>query len=253
MTYIGEIAALTTAVCWAFGSMSFEASAKRIGSLSLNLIRLFMTFAMVCVYALVRTGNPLPAGLTGEQWLWLSLSGVVGFYLGDITLFKAFAVIGARTSMAIYSTVPVFASVMGFLFLGEVMSLLHLAGMVIAITGVMIVVISREPENGMDREKLKFGVFMAFLGTIGQAGGLILSKKGMTEDPFIATQVRSIAAIILFSLTFTLLRRWDTVITGIKDREGMKFAGLGLFSDLFWVFPWPCWPSSTHLPVSLPP
>ncbi|MBI9102872.1 MAG: DMT family transporter [Spirochaetales bacterium] len=233
MTYIGEIAALITAACWAFGSLSFEASAKRIGSLSLNLIRLFMTFFMICIYSLIRFGNPFPVGVSGEQWLWLSLSGFVGFYLGDITFFKAFEVIGARTSMAIYSTVPVFTAIMGYFLLGETMSMLHLGGMFIAISGVILVVVSREPESGMGRDKLKFGVLMAFLGTLGQAGGLILSKKGMTYDPFIATQVRTITAIVLFSLTFTIIKRWGSFASGLRDSDGMKFAGLGAFFGPF--------------------
>ncbi len=233
MIYPGETAALATAVCWVICSMSFEEAANRIGSLPLNIIRLFMALVMVFIYTLIRTGTLFPPGLTTSQILWLSISGIVGLFLGDITLFKAFTLVGARTSMVVYSTVPVFTAILGFFILGETMWIMHIAGMFVAISGVILVVVSKETDSGIDRNRLKLGIVLAFAGTLGQAGGMILSKKGMTPDPFMATQIRSSAAIIMFILMFTILGRWKTVIEGIRDRKAMAFSGLGSFFGPF--------------------
>ncbi len=57
--YIGEVAALSTAFCWAVTATSFEHSAKKIGSMNLNLsrlllgliffIRIYMGYKRLCV------------------------------------------------------------------------------------------------------------------------------------------------------------------------------------------------------------
>ena len=50
--YIGELAAFGTALCWTFGSQFFEAAGKRVGALSVNLIRLIMALIFFFVLML---------------------------------------------------------------------------------------------------------------------------------------------------------------------------------------------------------
>jgi len=40
----GELAALGTATCWTASSLAFEAAARRVGSLSLNLARVVLGY-----------------------------------------------------------------------------------------------------------------------------------------------------------------------------------------------------------------
>ena len=53
MTYIGEIAALSTVLLWAIGTLSFEAAGRRIGSTTVNYIRLAMAWVMLGVLGVV--------------------------------------------------------------------------------------------------------------------------------------------------------------------------------------------------------
>ena len=48
--YIGEIAALLTALCWTVTAMAFESAGKRVGALSLNLIRLLIGWVFLVIY-----------------------------------------------------------------------------------------------------------------------------------------------------------------------------------------------------------
>src|SRR5690554_7393228 len=59
-THIGELAALATAFCWTFTSMAFESAGKKVGSLSVNLIRLVMVLVLLSLYTLVTQGALLP-------------------------------------------------------------------------------------------------------------------------------------------------------------------------------------------------
>ena len=87
--YLGEIAALLTALCWTITAMAFESAGKRVGALSLNLIRLVIGLVFLSIYNGFVNGEIFPTA-TNYQWFWLALSGLIGFVLGDLFLFRAF-------------------------------------------------------------------------------------------------------------------------------------------------------------------
>ena len=85
-SHIGEIAALGVAVCWTMSALYFEKAGHKIGSLSVNLIRIFLA-VMFLGGALIFTGNSFfPTDATLENWFWLGLSGIVGFFIGILLL-----------------------------------------------------------------------------------------------------------------------------------------------------------------------
>lgn len=112
LEYTGEIAALGTAVCWMMTSLAFESAGKRVGSLQVNIIRLVMAFFLLAVLDYLFNGYPLPVGLSSSAWFWLLLSGFVGLFIGDLLLFQAFVVLGARLSMLIMTLVPIMTAFM---------------------------------------------------------------------------------------------------------------------------------------------
>ncbi|MCF8327067.1 MAG: DMT family transporter, partial [Bacteroidales bacterium] len=141
--YYGEIAGVATAVCWTATSMFFEAAGKRIGSLSVNLIRLFIAFALLGTVNWISRGLFLPMDASMHNLLWLALSGIIGFTIGDLLLFKAFVVVGARISMLVMALSPPIAAIGGWLILGETMDVTAILGMAITLTGIMMVVLNR--------------------------------------------------------------------------------------------------------------
>jgi drug/metabolite transporter (DMT)-like permease len=72
------------------------------------------------------------------------------------------------------------------------------------------------------------GLLYAFIGTFGQAAGLVLSKLGMGKyNAFASTQIRIIAGIIGFAVLITILKRWKNVGKALKNRPAMKGIGIG--------------------------
>ena len=102
--YFGEIAALLTAVFWTVTSMSFESAGKKVGSLSVNLIRLVLAFIIYCVLNYFRRGTVLPFDAGAERWAWLALSGLVGFVIGDLLLFQSYVVYWCTNCHADYGS-----------------------------------------------------------------------------------------------------------------------------------------------------
>ncbi|MEZ5082105.1 MAG: DMT family transporter [Bacteroidales bacterium] len=235
-SHLGEFAALCTAMFWAVTSMSFEAAGKRIGSLTVNLIRLYFAFGVYTVYLYFTRGLAFPTDANGFAWFWLSLSGIVGFAIGDLLLFQALVVVGARISMLVMSLVPPLTALAGWLIMGETLSLKSFFGMTLTILGVALVVL-KPNNNGIEKSgrkkrfKLNYplvGILLAFGGAVGQAVGLVISKYGMGGyNAFAASQIRVLAGLVGFTVIFIFMRRWDKVTSGLKNKKGMLFVIIG--------------------------
>jgi len=234
-SHLGELAALGTAGCWTVTAMAFESAGRRVGSLSVNLIRLVMALIFISLFCLVTRGRLLPDDATPHAWLWLSVSGLVGFCIGDLCLFRAFVLVGARISMLIMALVPPITALLGWMLLGETLTGLDWAGMAITIGGVAWVVLERKKkEDGQPGRLPLWGILLAFLGAVGQAVGLVLSKLGMGDySPFAATQIRIIAGIGGFVVLFSAVGWWPRVRTALKDRGAFLRINLGAFFGPF--------------------
>lgn len=245
----GEIAALGTAVCWVVTALSFESAGKRIGSLSLNLIRLCMALVPLAVWGLVSRGHALPVDIEAGAWGWLGLSALVGFLIGDLCLFRAFVLIGPRLSTLMMASVPVWTALFGFVFLDELLGGRELLGIGLTVGGIGWAVSQRQPNTpapggsaepaqtpappppGAASLRWRFtnnGVALALVGALGQAGGLVLSKYGMGDhDPFAATQIRVMTAIVGFAVVITLAGWWPRVRAAVRDRAAMGPTAIG--------------------------
>ena len=237
--YLGEIAALLTAVCWTVTAMAFESAGKRVGALSLNLIRLVIGLVFLAIYNTIVNGEFFPTA-TNYQWFWLALSGLIGFVLGDLFLFRAFIIIGARISMLLMALVPPIAALIGWITLGERLSGMEFLGMGITLSGIVLVMSSKlEINKGALGKSLKMGPLLlgsllALGGAVGQAAGLVLSKKGMQDmDPFSATQIRIMTGVLGFAIVITIFKRWKHLFGALKDLKAMKFMTLGSFTGPF--------------------
>ncbi len=231
----GEYAALLTAIFWTITALAFESAGRRVGSLQVNFLRLVLGFIFLSLFNLIRGNQLFPSDATGENWLWLSLSGLVGIFLGDLFLFKSYTIIGSRFSMLIMTLVPPITALFSLIILREQLSQLHFFGMALTFGGISIAIFNRNGKG--EKVSLKLapaGVLYALGGAVGQALGLVLSKRGLGScDPFSATQIRVISGLAGFSLLVTLMNRWPRIIAALSDIKGMKPLTLGSFFGPF--------------------
>jgi drug/metabolite transporter (DMT)-like permease len=216
-------------------ALAFQGAGRRVGSLPVNLIRLVMAVFLLGAFTWATRGMALPMDASPHTWAWLSLSGLVGFTVGDLCLFRAFVLVGARISMLIMTLVPLFTTIFGFLVMGEVLTVQQWAGMALTIAGVSSVVSERRRDANGRMERLPAGgVLLALAGAFGQALGLVLAKYGMGPyNAFAATQIRVLAGIVGFAVVFTLTGRWPRVRTALEDGRAMTATGLGAFFGPF--------------------
>ena len=235
--YLGEISALLTAIFWTISALAFESASLKVGSLAVNIIRLFLGFIFISIFTFfVRNGLIFPTDAGIENWFWLILSGLVGFLFGDLFLFKSFTLIGSRFAMLFMSLAPPITALFGWIILGEKLTLFNYLGMLLTLTGISIAIFNRDIKN-TNKISLKLapkGILFALAGATGQALGLVLSKFGMKGyNPFAAAQIRIIAGTIGFAVLVTILRRWRSVLQAFYHAKAMRGITIGSFFGPF--------------------
>ena len=74
------------------------------------------------------------------------------------------------------AAVPVLSAILAYFFLNEIISYLGMFGMLLTITGILIVVLEKKSRGENQIAFNKLGIFYGFLGALGQASGLIFAK-----------------------------------------------------------------------------
>ncbi|MCX6233008.1 MAG: DMT family transporter [Bacteroidetes bacterium] len=228
-SHIGEFAALFTAFCWTATALAFESASLKVGSIAVNLIRLMLAIVFLSIFSFITRGLWLPVDASAHAWLWLSISGFVGFVLGDLFLFESYTIIGSRIAMLMMTLVPPMTAFISWIMLGEVLTLSNLIGMALTLSGIALVVLNR----GSGQKLFAFnhsmkGLFFAFMGAVGQSIGLVFSKVGMgSYNAFASTQIRIITGIIGFALVITFWKKWSNVGAAFKNTTAIKRIGIG--------------------------
>lgn len=245
-SHYGELIALLTAVAWTVTGLAFQQATRKTGSLSVNIIRLLIAFVIYAVVSLFIRGELFPTDASQFNWIWLSISGLIGFVFGDYFLFKSYEVMSVRISMLIFSLSPPFAALISWFALGETLSGRALLAMFITLSGIMLVVTEKKKIDDASQGKNgKFGfsfpikgLVFALLGTIGQATGLVMSKYGMQEyDVLAATQIRVIAGTVGFVILISFIKRWPKVKEASTNISAMKFITIGaIFGPFIGVY-----------------
>jgi drug/metabolite transporter (DMT)-like permease len=230
MQRIGELAAFGTAVGWTVSSLFFEQGIKRIGVLGVNFYKVVISFVLLTITAAVMRGMPLPLDAPASAWIFLSLSGIVGFSISDLFLFNAYRTVGPRITMLFMALSPPMTAGIAYIFLGEQIGQRGLVGMGLVIAGICLTVFGKQEKfsfSAMKKED-RIGYIFAFCSSVGQSIGMNLTKVGLGGyHPVSGTQIRSFAGLVGFAVASFIFDRCASLKTGIKDFQGMKNTALG--------------------------
>ena len=258
MTYLGELISIGVAFSWTATALLSEFGSKRLGNLTLNVLRMALALVFSLVLFLVVTGNPLPTGVSTEAAGWMLLSGLVGYVIGDFCLFQCYIIIGSRYGQLFMTLAPLSAALMAWVTLGQQMTAMSIVAMLVTLLGIGISVIGRasprpspKGEGGVAHRSspsvwrglggglsLKLplnGVLFAIGAAVCQGVGLVLSKIGMDHYdvaaampdwlvPFSANFYRCIAGIVGFSLLLYFRDGMAPLHEAMHDRKGLTVA-----------------------------
>jgi len=227
MNFYGEIAALLTAVCWSFNSVVFTRAGKRVGAVTVNIMRLWIAVPALALLHWLLFATPFPFAIEPRRFLYLGVSGLIGFVIGDTMLFESFLLIGPRLAMLLALLVPVFSTLLAWVWLGETLRLPEIFSILVTIGGVAWVVAEKTAPvaaaASIQPRKYRLGILLAAGGAVGQAVGLLFSRLGLAGgySAISATLVRVTVAALALVLLSLFQGKIHAHLAKMKDKKAL--------------------------------
>ncbi len=209
---IGYLAALVTLLSWTVATYAFTHASRKANPASVNRVRLLYAFLLLSILVMViEQKNPLTlfGTITENQYLYFGISGFIGLTLGDYFAFTAFKILGNRRTSLFSCFAPSAAFIGAGLLRNEPITLQGILGMLVSVSGIMVLVLSRKEKalvNSEGHGNFGKGVLFGILGALCQGFGLVLAKMGFDASPqgfspIYATWVRMfIAALSVYAI-----------------------------------------------------
>lgn len=170
--------------------------------------------------------------------MFLGLSGIVGFTIGDFFTFNSFRLLGPKLS-SVYTTIaPCSALFFGYLFLGEEFNWIGVVGILVTVSGVVWLTLSKgDTSEAMSKGYVHStgGILAGIAGALCQGLGLVLSKVGFGHAD--AVQIPALQAVwirLLFAFSaamvfaFVLGKFKENAMIVLKNKNGgLKYMVLG--------------------------
>lgn len=237
MQYFGELISLGVAFSWTITALASEVGSRRLGVLVLNVWRLGLAMLCSALLMWVIIGVPFPLYASGETWMWLMLSGVVGYFFGDWCLFNSYLCFGSRYGQLFMTLAPMFAALSAWVALGQTLSWGALIAMIVTLTGIAVSVLGRGEHHTLSLQLPTKGILFGIGAALGQGVGLILSKIGLDHYtaevpstllpeivdylPFGANMIRCLAGTACFLFWLLVSGERSCLEKSVHERKGM--------------------------------
>ncbi|GGD57225.1 DMT family transporter [Lacimicrobium alkaliphilum] len=205
---IGEIAALSTACCWAVAARLFRQLGASYSPLALNFWKGLVAILILLPLTLAM---PMQVELSQVDILWLLISGVIGIGLGDTCFFQSLNKIGDSQSLLVAETLaPIFTALLAMAWIAEWLNWQQWLGIALVILSVDMVI----KLNRRDQTKIfeATGYIYAALAALCQAVGAVISRDILTStgiDAANASQIRLLGGMaIIIVLMLGMRQRW---------------------------------------------
>jgi drug/metabolite transporter (DMT)-like permease len=231
--FLANGAALLSSFFFAFGGYYYSDAVRRIGSYSVNALRILIYIVGISIVYIAIFGFDIPHA-TAVQWLYLGISAFAGLVIGDYLFFVALKHISARLTFLIAAPLaPIFSAFIGLFLLGEKLTMKDITGIFVVLLGILIVLSRNSSEDaGRDKNGRKvFGSVIAVLCALGQGSSMVFTKLGIiggvekigsTLDPFAASVIRNFfGGIIIWGIVF-FSGRTKNVIGSMNKKSGLK-------------------------------
>lgn len=221
MPFIGEIAALVTAMLWGLSACLHTEAARRVGTLSLNLFRLplALSFFLLGSFCFGSAWD-----LSTEQALWLAASGVVGLAVGDVAFYAGAVRIGARLGVLLWELAPAVTTVLAYWMLDEAISPMGIAGITLTMLGVVWVLLEKHDGSMPDMTPRRWmqGLLFALLSVVAQGSSNVLARMALVQggDVLNSAVVRTSAGMVCLWAVALATGRAMTACRNLRANPG---------------------------------
>ena len=203
-----DLFALGASACWACSSLLSVMPSRHLGAIAYTRWRMLIVTLML--WGGVLLSSPWPT-VSGTNLGLMTLSGLIGIFVGDTANFSAANRLGPRRAGVLFATNAIFSAFLGYFLFDERMGTTTLLGACLAISGVMIAILWGQHKTEdhaweISRGSPATGVLLGLLAALCQSIGVLIAKPVIAGgmDPITASAIRvSVACAALFALLWS--------------------------------------------------
>ncbi len=228
---LGAILALASAAFFGLNNATLRRGIIRGSVLQGMAITVPAGVPLFLGFAAVMGGFEAIAAWDVAPWFWMVMAGVTHFVIGRYGNYKATQLLGATLSTPIQQLSILVALVLAFLFLGETVNAMNIAGIVLVMVGPMMVMRRRKAATEVGKSKgfepqYGPGLFWGAVCAVGYGVSPMFVALGIGEggvaDSIGGLLVSYVAASIIVIV-------WVMVAGGRGYMQGLDRASLGWF------------------------
>lgn len=222
------IFAITTALLFAFSAICNTRVSRAMDQITANLLRLTTAAILLGIITFLF----YPESFQFEASLWLALSGLIGFGIGDIALFIALSRIGSRLTILInFCTATVIGAFADKLLLNDSITFRTWSFICLVLIGLIIALLPTK--NSLTFLKGKgLGMITALIAGIGQGVGATTSR--IAENKALENGLSISAASQAFQRVFAGMI-FLLIIHIIKKKIFKRGTGSGTSKVFHWL------------------
>jgi len=238
--FLGPLAAIASAMTWAFGSVAYSAAARKHPTFVVNQTRALIALPLFVAASLLFEGTEEWGRITSEHWGWVAVSMVSSYGLGDVLFLSATHRLGVPVALAIASCFPIWATLLQRVSGGPELSLAQCAGLSLVLGFGVFVILTSATTLGLPRKGLWRGISFAGLTTVFWAiNGWAASHLGRGLGAATANSMRMVVAwAISAGLGFAWYRRRGVRFISLRElgRDGWLFAGEAFLGSYLFLY-----------------
>ncbi len=197
----GAVCALLSALVWTLIGVSARALAPYFSVLSINMLRSALGGLLLTTVVLAWGGLGGLGGVSTRAWLYLGVSVLTAFAIGDTAFFESTKTIGLARAMTVSMVYPLIASGLGVWLVGERITAPVAAGALVTLAGLALIVSERGPAAVLQAgERQGRGLGLALLAAAAWGVSPVLMTPAIADvDPVSVQAVRlPFAALVLW-------------------------------------------------------
>lgn len=239
-SWFGKLIALSSAFIWAFAVILFKRAGEAMRPVPLTLYKTIIAFVLLFP-VMWFAGVPLiPPEVNANDWLMVSLSGIIGISIADSLFFICLNLLGAGLTAIVDCLYSPMVIGLSWFLLAEPLQPIQLAGAFLVITAVLVATFER-PEKKLEPKKVVLGVLSGAGAMFFMAWGIVQMKPALNKTSvFWVTELRLLAAfvvLVVMVLVHKKRKEWIGSLINLKNwRHALPATILGnVLAMTLWV------------------
>lgn len=216
------LAVLCSSFCWTISTQIFSHVGRQISIFRLNLYKSLFSFSLFVMLVLITRPDP---HFYYNLWLhnpkvilFLLISGISGYALGDLFIFKSFAKMGAARTLMIQAFEPTMIAVYTYLITGLTLPSKKISGLLFLV--LCLIFLSQDKKQRFPFQWTTAA--LAFVGISLDSFGVVMSKMAFEAAPELTSGQANVVRIAIAIPVLALLTKGagrPLSLTGITKRQ----------------------------------